>query len=209
MRRTILILTGLMVHGICTAQTAPGAAVAPSTAQQTMVRAAGMPLNDGSLAPGMLTVRIVRGAFAGNLSDQAVQLEMPGVPVETVRTDADGRAYFAHLPVGAKVRASADVDGQHLTSETFAMPADSGVRVLLVVDGEAGDFSGAPIGDPSMEVAATSAPTSFGQSGGAADSTGPVVPVGVTVVRVVLSMTTLGGIALVIFRRSLLRRQRP
>lgn len=206
MRRTILVLGGLMVHGICAAQIAPGTAVDPPTAQQTMVRAAGMPLNDGSLAPGMLTVRIVRGAFAGNLSDQAVQLEVPGRPVETLRTDADGRAYFAHLPVGAEVRASADVDGQHLTSETFAMPADSGVRVLLVVDGDAGDFPGAPIEHPSAEFAATSAPTSFGQSAGAGDSTGPVVPVGVTVVRVVLSMMSLGAIALVVFRRSLLRR---
>jgi len=209
MKRTTMFLIGMIVPAIGAAQTAPIATVDPTVAQQTMVRAAGMPLNDGSLAPGMLTVRIVRGAFAANLSDQAVQLEVPDRPVETVRTDADGRAYCAHLPVGAEVRASADVDGQHLTSETFAMPADSGVRVLLVVDGEAGDFPGAPIGHPSTAFAATSAPTSFGQSGGGADSTGPVVPVGVTVVRVVLSMTTLGGIALMIFRRSLLRRQRP
>jgi len=97
-----------------------------------------MPLNDGGLAPGMLTVRIVQGAFTRNLADQLVEVEVAGGKLETAKTGADGRAQFAHLPIGARVRTSATIDGERLASEPFDMPAASGVRVLLVAgDGAA------------------------------------------------------------------------
>jgi hypothetical protein len=110
-----------------------------------MTRAAGMPLGDGSLAPGMLTVRIVRGDFSNNAADQDVTIEVTGAAAQTARTAADGRAQFVHLAVGASVRASATVDGQRLASETFTMPAESGVRLLLVAgDGPATASGPAP-----------------------------------------------------------------
>jgi hypothetical protein len=143
-----------------------------------------MPLNDGSLAPGMLTVRIVRGAFAGNLSGQTVQLDVTGGRVETQTTGDDGRASFAHLPVGGQVRASATVEGQELTSETITMPADSGVRVLLVLEGEAGTAS---------------APLSLPDSRGASPM--PDTDRGAAIGGVVLLAATLGGLALVLSRR--------
>jgi hypothetical protein len=116
-----------------------GAAQTASTDAATqMVRAAGMPLNDGALAPGMLTVRIVEGAFTRDLADLVVELEVAAGKRESARTGPDGRAQFAHLPIGALVRARATVGGEQLESDDFEMPAQSGVRVLLVAGSGAG-----------------------------------------------------------------------
>ncbi|MEZ5288827.1 MAG: hypothetical protein R2712_29310 [Vicinamibacterales bacterium] len=115
----------------------------PSAAQTTpdagatqMVRAAGMPLNDGALAPGTLTVRVVQGTFTGNLSGLTVELTIDGQAPKQAATGPDGRAEFAHLPVGSRVQASAGVGAERLVSDTFAMPAESGVRLLLVAGGD-------------------------------------------------------------------------
>ncbi len=106
---------------------APGSSGTPQ-----MVRAAGMPLPDGSLPPGSLTVRIVQGAFAGDLSGIPVEIEIDGRDRRQALTGEKGRAEFAHLPIGARVRASAVVGNERLQSDPFPIPAESGVRVLLV-----------------------------------------------------------------------------
>jgi hypothetical protein len=122
-----LLLMTLVIPAIAAAQPAPG-----ETGAQHMVRAAGMPLNDGSIPPGMLTVRIVEGAFTRDIADVQVDVEVAGGKIESVVTGADGRAGFAHLPIGAQVRATATVGGERLQSDAFQIPAQSGVRVLLV-----------------------------------------------------------------------------
>jgi len=120
MTRVALLLFAALLPRIAAAQ------------PQTMVRAAGMPLNDGALAPGMLTVRVVEGAFTRNLAEQAVEVQVTGGKTERAMTGADGRAQFAHLPIGAEVRIVALVGDERLESEKFAMPSESGVRLLLV-----------------------------------------------------------------------------
>lgn len=118
----------------------------PPGAATQMVRAAGMPLNDGALPPGSLTVRLVEGAFTGDLRGISVEADLGGGQVQRAVTGEKGRAEFAHVPVGARVRVSAVVRAERLQSETFAMPAESGVRVLLVAgpgDGAAGRPAGA------------------------------------------------------------------
>jgi hypothetical protein len=116
---------------------APGLAQAPSATQHVpATRAAGSPLRDGAIPPGMLTVRVVRGSFSNNLANVNVLAEITGGTTETAKTGADGRAQFAHLPVGSMVHASATVDGETLTSETFEMPAEAGVRLLLVAEAD-------------------------------------------------------------------------
>jgi hypothetical protein len=108
------------------------------------VRAAGMPLRDGALPPGMMTVRVVQGGFSNNLASQAVTVDVIGGKSETLSTGTDGRASFAHLPIGSSVRASVVVAGQRLESEVFPMPAESGVRILLI----AGDADGSAASMP-------------------------------------------------------------
>ena len=52
------------------AQTPPAEGGAPA------MRAAGMALRDGALAPGMLTVRVVRGSFDRNAANETVQIDV-------------------------------------------------------------------------------------------------------------------------------------
>jgi hypothetical protein len=122
--RTWTLVVAILVPQANFAQTPPA-----------MARAAGMPLGDGALAPGMLTVRVVRKDFTNNVAGHTVTVEASAGGRVSATTGADGRAEFAHLPVGTSVRAETTVDGERLSSETFAMPADSGVRVLLIAGG--------------------------------------------------------------------------
>jgi len=122
------LLLGLaLVARDASAQAGPSAAPPPQSA-----RAAGMALNDGSLPPGTLTVRLVRGNFSDNLSGVPVTLDVLGEASKQATTGADGRAQFAHLQVGATVLVWAEVNGERLQSESIVLPAESGVRVLLV-----------------------------------------------------------------------------
>lgn len=132
MRGRILLLV------IVAALSATAAALAAQgEAPHTTGRAAGMPLRDGALAPGMLTVRVVRGGFSANLTGQDVQLEVSGEGARRAPTGSDGRAEFAHVTVGSRVRAWTVVGGERLESEPFEVPAEAGVRLLLVAEDDA------------------------------------------------------------------------
>lgn len=98
----------------------------PSAAQM-----AGVPLPAADVPNGAVVVRLVRGDLSNNLVDHAVELH-GGPSVLTVRTDQDGRAQFVGVPTGTSVHAAAVVDGQRLETQTFPVPAQGGVRVVLV-----------------------------------------------------------------------------
>ncbi len=207
MKITFCAFVIALVPALCAAQSSQ-----PETAATQMVRAAGMPLNDGALAPGMLTVRVVEGAFTRDLANQVVEVEVAGGKIESARTGPDGRAQFAHLPVGARVRAWAAVEGERLESDSFEMPAQSGVRVLLV----AGSGVGA-----SLAASGTSAAGPGTWSGGSAAALPPNHPPiadasvalptapaparnnsdGVLAVRAVLVTATIFAFGIVLFRR--------
>ena len=203
LKQTLPALVLAIVFGpdLCAAQALP-----PETAATQMVRAAGMPLNDGALAPGMLTVRLVEGAFIRNLPDQMVEVEVVGGKVDSARTGSDGRAQFAHLPIGARVHARAMVGGERLESETFEMPAQSGVRLLLV----AGSGMGSPVSASSPTFAAWTGSTSRDLPPNHpplsdVPAPAPTAPVqtgdGVMAIRAVLLTTTIFAFGIVLFRR--------
>lgn len=201
MMRVALLLVAVLVPASAVAQQAPVTA-GNGAGSQTMVRAAGMPLNDGSLAPGVLTVRVVEGAFTRDVSGQAVDVQVTGGKTERAMTGADGRAQFPHLPIGGEVRASALVGDERLESDAFMMPSDSGVRLLLVVGAGAGATTTTPPHPPDA-----------GGFAGPAAST-PVVPPPVVppaasstspgsavwTIRVALVLTTVSVFALFVLR---------
>lgn len=187
----------------------PHAAASADPADHGVAKAAGMPLRDGNLAPGMLTVRIVRGSFDNNVPDQNVTVSVAGGKTETVRTGPDGRAQFAHLPVGASVQAAATVDDEALLSDAFDMPGESGVRLLLVVGEGPVTAAGMPPTAPSP------APLVPGAGATEVLAGGPVVPAegatttrdwgdsstGVTAIRAIMATTTILAFVFVGFRR--------
>ena len=195
MLRLYALLMVVLVPGV-----SAGQAPTPETAVPHLVRAAGMPLNDGTLAPGMLTVRLVQGAFTRNLADQIVEVDVAGGNVESGRTGADGRAQFAHLPLGARVRASATVDGDRLESEPFEMPARSGVRVLLVAGDAAAPSAGQVAPGPAVWPATSPSPGPV-----ATTAPQPAVPppadAGVAAIRAALATATVLAFGVMFFGR--------
>ena len=90
----------------------------------------GLPLPDGGLPDGTITVRVIRGAVTNNVPGQAVELRH-GDAVETAVTDQEGRATFSML-AGQEVQASTELDGERIDSQRFSVPDRGGVRVMLV-----------------------------------------------------------------------------
>ena len=92
---------------------------------------AGVPLPDGQVPPGTVTVRVVRERMGNNVAGQEVTLTV-GKDKRTMKTDDQGRAQYSGLPSGVTVQATATVDGEALTSQEFPVPDRGGVRVALI-----------------------------------------------------------------------------
>ena len=187
---------------------AAGQTISPTAAATQMVRAAGMPLNDGTLAPGTLTVRVVKGAFTHDFANQLVEVEVAGGRIASARTGADGRAQFAHLPIGARVRAFSTVDGERLESDRFDIPAESGVRVLLVADSGTGVPVSGNIGPDAGTSPASASATLPPNHPPLSDASAgvPLAPAstsgeGVLAVRAVLLTATIFAFGIVLSRR--------
>jgi hypothetical protein len=131
----------------------------PVAAQMDIRQASGVPLPAADLPVGTVSVRVVRDSFANNLPDVDVVFTIDG-RTTTVRTDAAGRAQVEGLKAGARVQASASVEGRRLETQPVVIEA-SGIRFVLV----AGD------GTAAGGAAGASAPGSVGAS-----SAGPAVP---------------------------------
>ncbi|MBK5296592.1 MAG: hypothetical protein JJE40_05480 [Vicinamibacteria bacterium] len=135
-------------------------ATVPAAAQMPDPRSMhGQAIPSGELPPGSVTVRVVRQALGNNLAGVAVELHGAG-DVRRATTAADGRAQFSSVPAGARVHATAAVEGERLESTIFDVPAAGGVRTILVAGLGLGTAGSAPTASPQQP-----APTG-GASGG-------------------------------------------
>jgi len=91
----------------------------------------GIPRPVTDLPDHAVSVRLIRGDLSNNITGHPVELKIGGKTV-TVKTDDAGRAEFKDLPAGTPVKASADVDGEHLESQEFPAPDRGGIRLMLV-----------------------------------------------------------------------------
>lgn len=122
------------------------AALTTTTAYAQMAAALGKPLPSPDLPPGSVSVRVVEGAPSSPVTGVEVTLVVNGTP-RVARTDSAGRAHFKDLPAGARVQAKVAGEDKEVTSDEFALPTDSGVRLMLsTVPWK----SGAPAGGPPM-----------------------------------------------------------
>jgi len=103
----------------------------------------GIPRPVDDLPAGSISVRLIRGSLSNNITGHPVELHVGG-KVQTANTDAAGRAQFDSVPAGTTVKATADVDGEHLESQEFAAPSAGGIRLMLV----ATDKNAAPATQP-------------------------------------------------------------
>jgi hypothetical protein len=129
MRAVVLRLMALVGAVVTMGMTAV-AQMPQGTAMPDVRQMSGVPLPSGDLAPGTLTVRLVRGSLSNPLTGHEVALS--GGATERASTNDVGRAEFSGLPIGAKVKATATVDGERLESQEFSIPQTGGVRIMLV-----------------------------------------------------------------------------
>ncbi len=113
---------------VATSMLTPAAGAQPMPDPSQM---AGRPLPAPELATGTVSVRLVRERMGNNIANHPVTLEAGGRRLDAT-TDAQGRAQFADVPPGTTITVRAVVDGEALESQSFAVPANGGVRVALV-----------------------------------------------------------------------------
>ena len=118
------VAVAMAVTTSAAAQVPQGAAM-PDARQMS-----GVPLPSGDLAPGSITVRVVRGSLSNVLPKQEVEL-IGGARARALTNEA-GRAEFSGLPIGAKVKAVVTIDGERLESQELTVPPTGGIRVMLV-----------------------------------------------------------------------------
>jgi hypothetical protein len=118
-------------------------ATIPAAAQPAA--ALGKPLPSAELPVGTVSVRIVAGSTSSPVVGTDVTLVVNNTP-RVARTNAEGRATFAGLPVGANVIAKVlDQDKAEHPSEAFAIPDAGGIKVLISTKPwQAGAGGGAP-----------------------------------------------------------------
>jgi hypothetical protein len=93
---------------------------------------AGIPRPVTDLPDGSISVRLIRGQLSNNITSHVVELHFANGRVLKVNTDEAGRAQFDKVPAGERVKATADVDGEHLESQDFPAPSQGGIRLMLV-----------------------------------------------------------------------------
>lgn len=106
----------------------PPAGATPEPGQMS-----GVPLQVGDLPPGIVAVRVIRRSFQDNVPGQQVRLRTAeGGRVLSAVTGADGRAQFDGLRIGERIQVRAAVGSETLESGEFQIPAEGGVRLVLV-----------------------------------------------------------------------------
>ena len=106
----------------------------------------GHPLPGPDLPVGTISVRVVAGNVTSTVPGIAVTLTVNGTAREA-RTDAEGRAFFKDLPVGATVKAKIQgEDGKDVESDEFQVYSDTGAKLMLTTRPPSGGMGmgGAP-----------------------------------------------------------------
>ena len=175
----------------------PPAGATPEPGQMS-----GVPLQVGDLPPGIVAVRVIRQRFQDNVPGQRVRLRtIEGGRILSAETGADGRAQFDGLRVGEHVQVRATVGSEALESGEFQIPAEGGVRLVLVAGVGAPTASGPDWPAESAAVPAAEPPASTGAPAGAAPPGTSTPPAFLWVVATIGLVSAIAGVQL--------RRRRP
>jgi hypothetical protein len=115
----------------------------------------GIPLPTGDVPKGSVSVRVVRGSLDKPVAGTPVELRT-GDKTQTVNTDQEGRAVFSGVLPGLPVQASAVIDGERIESQSFSVPPEAGIRMVLVTG--AGPAGGAAGNAPMSAVSSAAVP---------------------------------------------------
>jgi hypothetical protein len=106
----------------------------------------GRPLPDPGMAPGTVKVRVARKTMTNPVADVEVAAITKNAGGDarkrTLKTDAGGVVLFEALAPGDQFHAEVTVDGELLQTQTFEVPAQGGVRTILIAGLGAGPAGG-------------------------------------------------------------------
>jgi hypothetical protein len=145
-RRSAIGFLGVLCSVLCVlvAGQASGQFAMPDAKEMS-----GIPRPVDDLPNGAISVRLVRGQLPNNITNHPVELHAGG-KVLTVKTDDAGRAQFNEVPPGSTVKATAEVDGEHLESREFPAPTRGGIRLMLVATDKSKPASPRPDAAPAV-----------------------------------------------------------
>jgi hypothetical protein len=142
-------LAGVLLAAVLAPGPAAVLAQEPPPGHDTAVSA---PLFVQDLPIGTISVRITRPSMTEPITGAEVTgtwTDKAGKPVAAkVKTAEDGRAIFSAVPAGSTFVATAEVDGESLTSARFPVPAEGGTRLLMIVGARAAEALGEMAGHP-------------------------------------------------------------
>jgi hypothetical protein len=133
-----------IVRAAVTAFAVAGLAALVSGQMPDARQMSGIPMPTPEVPARSLSVRLVRGDLANNIVGHRVELHA-GARTEAAVTDDNGRAVFSGLQPGTSVHATADVDGERIESQSFSVPPDTGVRLVLVAGAAGAPAAGSPM----------------------------------------------------------------
>jgi hypothetical protein len=141
----------------------------------------GKPLPDQGMPAGTVSVRVARkmpaNGAAGLDVDAIIKNAGGDLRKRTEKTDASGRVLFESLAPGEEFHAEVTVDGERLQTDTFAVPAEGGVRTMLIAGlGAAPAGGGADTAGGAGAPEAGAGPASSGGQFSLGSSTGTTKP---------------------------------
>lgn len=162
-----LFASGALAIALCLASPAfaqPFAGGGRPGAMPNLRMISGKPLPDAGMAAGTVSVRLARKTLqnpAAGLEVVAITKNAGGdARKRTGKTDDGGRVLFEGLAVGDEFHAEVKVDGELVKTDTFTIPAQGGVRTMLIAGLGAAPAGGEPEA-PAAAPAAGGAESSF------------------------------------------------
>jgi hypothetical protein len=135
-RRPATIIAVLLLVGSASASAQPFAGGGTRGGMPNLRAIVGQPLPDQGMPAGTVSVRVARKipANAAAEVDVAAIIKNAGGDLRkrSLKTDASGRALFEGLVPGDEFHAEVTVDGELLTTKTFPIPEQGGVRTMLI-----------------------------------------------------------------------------
>ncbi len=130
-----LLVASLAVATPAVAQPFAGGGAAPA-GMPNLRAIAGHPLPDRGMPAGTVSVRVGRKTPANAVAGVEITIITKNAGgdarMRKGTTDAGGRALFESLAPGDEFHAEVTVDGETLKTDTFAIPAEGGVRTMLI-----------------------------------------------------------------------------
>src|SRR5262245_1759223 len=92
----------------------------------------GIPLPAPNLAPGTVSVRVVRAEITDVVTGAGVEL-VGGGTTRTAKTDQTGHATFTGVSTREEYHVATTVEGKHVESRPFHGPQQGGYKFMLVL----------------------------------------------------------------------------